>query len=119
MGYEIGIGVGLSVIAFIFAYLSINLYKENKFIRLFFLLLSLWSITMTLSVLEEIANANSITAIENMLEAMTVSMISISTLFTFLVALFGAIAIINTLRGKKAGDYDDYDDTDEKGGLFI
>lgn len=120
MSYELGLGIGLSMIGFIFAYLSINMGNENKYIRMFFLILSMWGITITLSVLEEIANINAITAIENMLEAMTVVMISISTLFTFLIVLFGFISAVNLYRGKSVDSgIEDYDEEDtEKKRIF-
>ena len=115
MSYELGIGIGLSVIGFIFAYLAMNMMNENKFIRFFFLILSMWSITMTASALEEIANINALTAIETMLESMTTVMIWISTLFTFLIVLFGFVEAFKLYKIKKNGkEEDDYDDLDEE-----
>lgn len=115
MSYEIGIGVGLAIIPFIFAYLSMNMFNENRFIRLFFLIMSMWGITMTLSVLEELANMNSLVDIETMLETMTTVMISISTLFTMLMFVMAVISAINLYRGKHPDEpFDDYDDYDDK-----
>ena len=97
-----------------------NMQNENRFIRWFFLIMSMWGITMTTSALEEIANTNGITAIENMLESMTVIMISISTLLTLLMFVFAVAGAVNMFRGRKMDDpLDDYDKGDEeKRGIF-
>lgn len=95
---------------FIFAYLAINLFKEYRFIRLFFLTLCMWSMTLTLGVFEEVAIINSASNLEGMMTAMMTSIMAVATLMTFIMFILGIITAINIWRGK---DLDDDFDKEE------
>lgn len=113
--YAMGISIGLACLTFCFAYLAINLFKEHRFVRMFFLTMCTWSMALTFGALEEIANYNSATNLENMMNVMVITMITVSTLLTFIMLILGIISAFNIWRDRDLdADIDDYDKEDER-----
>lgn len=116
MSYAIGIGVGMSILTFVFAYLTINLVNEYRFVRLFFLSMCCWTMTFTIGTMVEIANINTLTTLEEMLTTMQILMTAVSTLIFMLMFIFGLMSAFNIWRGRSLDD--DFDGEDRKDRVF-
>ena len=116
MSFTVGVAIGMACLSFVFAYLSINMFNEYRFIRMFFLTMCMIFMTLTMGVFVESANINSATNLENMMTTMMTSMMVISSLLIMVMVLLGFISAFNIWRGKDLDE--DYDKEGEQKGLF-
>jgi len=112
MSYAIAIGVGMSILTFVFAYLAINI-NEYRFIRLFFLSMCSWTMTLTIGALREIADIDGLTILKGMMTTMETIMMSVSYLLFAIMFILGIMSAFNIMMGKDIdSDFDGYDKED-------
>ena len=94
--------------------------NEYKFVRMFFLCLCLWTMSLNMGVFGQLATDNGATNLISMFDSMIIVMITVSTLFTFLMLIMGIISAINIWRNRSIdAGIDDYDEEEDKKRMVI